>query len=215
MNEPHGMTLKFVARSTGLGQSKIKMVLSRHDELQELPYSTKAGGSRVFFPAFVEWLAKYEGQEAAQKVSESQKSQPVTSVTDSGKVPALDAVALSSLIRETVAAVVRELIPPLVEAVKSSLPSPAPQLALPPPPELEPRDALRKIVGEYAGAHGRDFRTAWSKLYLEFELRTHRNIRQCARNRGLDTLDYCESECILGELLALAYSLYGEKEKVA
>jgi hypothetical protein len=76
----HGMTLRFISRSSGLGQSKIKMILSRHEELQGPPYSTKVGGSRVFFQPFVEWLAKYEGEEAARKMShESHK--PVTAVT--------------------------------------------------------------------------------------------------------------------------------------
>jgi hypothetical protein len=119
---------------------------------------------------------------------------------------------LSAIIRETVAACMREMVPAVVAAVKASLtPQSSAPLALPAPLELEPRDALRKIVGDYAANHDRDFRGAWSNLYREFELRAHRNIRQCAKNRGMDTLDYCEGENILGELLALAYCLYAQK----
>lgn len=120
---------------------------------------------------------------------------------------------LSAIIRETVAAVMREMVPAVIEAVKASLPAQTTPLSLPPPPDLEPRDALRKIVGDYAAKHDRDFRGAWMNLSREFELRAHRNIRQCAKNRGMDTLDYCEGENILGELLALAYCLYAQKSE--
>jgi len=72
--------------ASGLGKSKVKMILSRHPELQNPPYSARAGGARIFFQPFIEWLAKYEGKEAAEKIMESQKSQPVTSVTH--KLPA-------------------------------------------------------------------------------------------------------------------------------
>lgn len=79
VEKPEGYALSLLVQKTGLGESKIKMILSRHAELQEMPYSTKAGGSRVFFDPFVEWLATYEGK------AESQKSRPVTTVT---KLPA-------------------------------------------------------------------------------------------------------------------------------
>lgn len=81
-----GLTLSFISRSTGLGKSKIKMIQSRHPELQELPYSTRAGGARVYFQAFIEYLAKYEGAEAAEKISHESHN-PVTFVTRVPKDP--------------------------------------------------------------------------------------------------------------------------------
>ena len=84
--------------------------------------------------------------------------------------------------------------------------------ALPPPAELEPRDALRKIVDGYARAHGRDFQGSWSNLYSEYSYRYHRDIRRAAKNRNQAILDYADAENIVGELLALAYFLYGQKE---
>lgn len=201
------MTVRQIAEAAGCNHKTVREVIERL-------YPGRAhNGVRLEFEAAESYAIMAELPKRNLVAEPSQKREG--ELPESGKVTGLDSATLSALIRETVSAVVRELLPAVVEAVKAGLPAPAPQLALPPPPELEPRDALRKIVGEYAGAHGRDFRTAWSKLYFEFELRTHRNIRQCAKNRGLDTLDYCENECILGELLALAYSLYGAKEKVA
>ena len=64
-----------------IGKSKIKMIQSRHVELQAPPYSTRAGGARVYFQPFIEWLAKYEGKEAAEKMAKSRQSRLVTPVT--------------------------------------------------------------------------------------------------------------------------------------
>ena len=49
----------------------------------------------------------------------------------------------------------------------------------------------------------------WHELYEQFYYRKGRNIRLCAKNRGMDTIDYAEDEGLLGELLALAYQLFG------
>jgi hypothetical protein len=76
-----GMTLHFISTASGLGKSKIKMIQSRHVELQSPPYSTRAGGARVYFQPFIEWLAKYEGKEAAEKMTKSRQSRRVTNVT--------------------------------------------------------------------------------------------------------------------------------------
>lgn len=73
MNE--GMSLALIAQKAGLPEGTLKSLVSRNAELQEMPYSTKAAGARVFFPAFVEWLAKHQGAEVA-KVAQAQLLQP-------------------------------------------------------------------------------------------------------------------------------------------
>jgi transposase len=116
--------------------------------------------------------------------------------------PALD---IAAIVRETIAA----LLPTIVTALRGAPASPA---ALPPPAELEPRAALRKIVEAWARKHGRDYHGAWSSLYREYGYRYHRDIVRAAKNRDQSVLDYAESETILGELLALAFFLYGQQE---
>lgn len=76
----NGYTIEVLSRNTGLGISKLRMIVSRNPELQSMPYSVKNGKARVFFDSFVDYLKKYEG------IEESQKSQPVTNVTRS-KLP--------------------------------------------------------------------------------------------------------------------------------
>jgi hypothetical protein len=82
----------------------------------------------------------------------------------------------------------------------------------PPPPDLSPRAALRKVVESWARAHGRDYHEAWAGLYREYDYRYRRDIRAAARGRGLSILDYADDEDLLGQLLALAYHLYGHVE---
>jgi hypothetical protein len=85
-------------------------------------------------------------------------------------------------------------------------------VSLPPPPEIMPRDALKRIVEAWARSHGRDFHGAWANLYREYLYRYHRDISRAAKAYGSSVLDYAEEENIIGELLALAYYLYGQKE---
>jgi|GEM_PF-1989763 len=105
----------------------------------------------------------------------------------------------------------------IVKAFTYSAVSPRPSAAaaLPQPVEMEPRAALRRIVDDWAREHGRDYHGAWSTLYREYGYRYHRDIARAAKNRGQAVIDYAEAENIVGELLALAYFLYGQKEAVS
>jgi hypothetical protein len=117
--------------------------------------------------------------------------------------PASDATSLTAIIRETITA----MVPILVEVVRGVLPQQ--QIAtLPAPAELSLRDQLRRVINGYAQRSG-DHAGAWRELYTQFYYRYHRNLRECAKNQGVDTLDYVENEGIMDELLSLAISLYG------
>lgn len=119
----------------------------------------------------------------------------------------------SGITSESIAAIVREtvssLIPVIIAANTANTPSVQPlkpqQLQL---PQYKPRDELRRIINQYAAIIG-SHRDAWNTLYREYYYRYHRNIRQCALNRGMDTLDYAEDEGIMSELLCLASALLG------
>lgn len=103
-------------------------------------------------------------------------------------------------IAEIVKATVTALIPAIVAAVRGIAPDVPAAL---PAPALNPRDEVRMIVNgmaEFRGGH----REAWRALYGEVYYRLHRNVRECAKNRGMDTLDYIEEEGLLPEVLAIA-----------
>lgn len=117
--------------------------------------------------------------------------------------------SISTIIRETVAALIPVFLaaanhPATVETTTAKTESPV-QLQL---PHFSPRDELRRIINQYASIAG-SHRAAWSTLYREYYYRYHRNIRECARNRGMDTLDYAEDEGLMSELLCLASALLG------
>jgi hypothetical protein len=115
-----------------------------------------------------------------------------------------DATSITAIIRETITA----MVPVLVEVVRGTLPQ-RQIAALPAPEELSRRDQLRRVVNGYAHRSG-DHAGAWRELYCQFYYRYHRNIRECAKNRGMDTLDYADNEGIMDELLSLAISMYGQ-----
>ena len=74
-------------------------------------------------------------------------------------------------------------------------------------PKLETRDELRRLVAKAGRASG-DYPGTWSLLYQEIYYRIHRNVRECAKNRGIDTLDYIESEGLLPEAIAIAREVF-------
>lgn len=74
-------------------------------------------------------------------------------------------------------------------------------------PKLETRDELRRIVAKAGKASG-DYSGAWNVLYQEIYYRLHRNVNECAKNRGMDKLDYIESEGILPEVVAIAREVF-------
>jgi hypothetical protein len=115
-----------------------------------------------------------------------------------------DTASITAIIQETITA----MVPVLVEVVRGAIPQQQ-IAALPAPAELSQRDQLRRVVNGYAHRSG-DHAGAWRELYTQFYYRYHRNIRECAKNRGMDTLDYAENEGIMGDLLSLAVSLYGQ-----
>ena len=65
------------------------------------------------------------------------------------------------------------------------------------------------MIVSRAGRASGDYQGAWRELYQQFYYRYHRNIRECAQNRGLDTLDYAEEEGLLPDLTSLATAIFG------
>jgi len=123
----------------------------------------------------------------------------------------------SSARLERLEGLVERFLGAVVSLMPSGAPASRPELSaspLLPPPEIGPREALRKVLEEWARSHGRDYHEAYSNLYREYRYRYHVDISRLAKTKGLSVLDYAENEAILGQLLALAYFLYGRKEGV-
>jgi len=111
--------------------------------------------------------------------------------------------SIADIVRETMTA----MVPALIAILKGAIPEQK-ALALPPAAEMSERDQLRRIINQYSRQTG-DFQGALRELYSQYLYRYHRNIRECAKNRGMDTLEYAEAEGLITELLTLAVALFG------
>ncbi len=111
---------------------------------------------------------------------------------------------IATIVRETVAA----MVPAIIAAIKGSLPESSVP-ALPAATELSYRDQLRRMINKHAYRTGASHSSLWRDLYSEYYYRYHRNLRECAKNREMDTIEYADLEGLLPELLALAVSMYG------
>jgi len=111
-------------------------------------------------------------------------------------------------IAEIVKATMAAFIPVIVAAVRGVALLEAPGFPAIPPPPLATRDELRRLVNQGAEVAG-GFREAWGQLYGEVYYRLHRNVKECAKNRGMDTLDYIEEEGLLPEVVAIARVIFG------
>jgi hypothetical protein len=116
---------------------------------------------------------------------------------------------VAALVRETVHAVITELVPVLMAAFRGHEPAARP--ALPAPAPLSIRAELRKVV--QAGVHApSEFKARWDSLYSEYYYRCANNIRLRAKHRDVPVLEYAEDEGLLPSLLSLAYELFAEVE---
>jgi len=102
-----------------------------------------------------------------------------------------------------IAAIVSEMMRQFLPMIQVAKSAPAQIEA----PKLETRDELRRIVAKAGKASG-DFPGTWNLLYQEIYYRMHRNVNECAKNRGMDKLDYIESEGILPEVIAIAREIF-------
>lgn len=80
--------------------------------------------------------------------------------------------------------------------------------ALLPPPSIDTKTAVSKIVREYVANNNVGYQIAWGTLYREFGYRTHTNPSIAAKNRGMSVIDYIETEGQIDTLLAVAMDIF-------
>jgi hypothetical protein len=80
-------------------------------------------------------------------------------------------------------------------------------------PKLEPRPLLRKMVSDYAGEQGVEYRAVWMELYSQILYRTGVNVNVRARNIGIKPIQYLEENDMLLDAIAIfkeVFSMEGE-----
>ena len=71
-------------------------------------------------------------------------------------------------------------------------------------PEIRPREAINRLVREYAHIKRISFSAAWEKLYSDFNYTYKRNVNLSAKHREMSILDYIEVEGLIDQLYAVA-----------
>jgi hypothetical protein len=104
------------------------------------------------------------------------------------------------IISQTVSATIKSLIPYLNQSV--SVPTKKENQIAFNPKAL--RSDLRMIINKYTQERGCDYKDSWNQLYQDIYYKLDRNVRLCANNRGIETLDYIEQEGLMEEVLEIA-----------
>ena len=85
--------------------------------------------------------------------------------------------------------------------------------ALLPPPEMEPKQQLKKIVNSYCGRTGCGFQEAYSDLYREFNYIYHVNVQLSAKNRNIRSIDYIDNDLsMINELISIASKIFADDQ---
>lgn len=146
-------------------------------------------------------------EEATKVLADIRKSNfvsPLSSIPTQGEeVP----TQIVEVVRQTVVALVPVMVEAFRQAISPSQPLTAKPAALP-APQLATRDELRRIVQDAANDSG-DYAGTWRQLYQEIYYRLHVNVRERAKNQGVQALDIVEAEGLLPEAVAVAREIFG------
>ena len=83
--------------------------------------------------------------------------------------------------------------------------------ALLPPPIMEPKQQLRKILNSYCGRTGCEHWEAYNDLYREFNYIYHVNVQLSARNRNKNIINYINYDLkMINELISIASKIFAE-----
>lgn len=110
---------------------------------------------------------------------------------------------LAALIGPIVAETIKQLLP-LLQGASIQIAAPAPVVSLPP---IDPRKELNMLARE-AGYTMGDYREPYNQIYKHAYYRLGVNLRERAKNKGMDVLDYAEAEGYLPQMVAIAREIF-------
>ena len=114
---------------------------------------------------------------------------------------------LMAMVAPIVAETIKQLIP-LIQSVLQERheigQTAEPKPALPP---ISPRKELHLLASNAGRALG-SYSEPWNQIYKNAYYRLGINLRERAKNRGMDTLDYAEAEGFMPQLVAIAREIF-------
>lgn len=159
---------------------------------------------------FQDWICEKVLPEIRQTGSYNQDQQKTMSLEELALLQAQNVVNLRKDLNE-VKAVVQDLVDDRQKNLEQLKIIEMPKVL---PLQKSERSKLVQLVRTYSRAKNIQISEAWNILYEEYKYTYHNDIRQCARNRNISTLDYVESIARINDLYALAYQLFVVNKKV-
>jgi len=135
-------------------------------------------------------LSNYTVSILMKNAREKQSAEVTTQSAEVSTLTKKD-IEMISLIVSTTVARTMEHLSSRVDYIENRIQE---RQALLPPPEIDSRTNITRLVRSYVDRTNIPYSRAWSELYKEFGYRTHTNPVQCAKNRGVSVIDYIEQE---------------------
>jgi len=113
---------------------------------------------------------------------------------------------ISAIVSKTIAATT-ELLSGRVQNIETAFEK---RKALLPAPDIKPRDAINKLVRDFATRTEMQYNSVWNKIYTEFNYTYNVSVRVSATNRNMTIIDYIETEGMIEQLLSVAVKVLGD-----
>ena len=184
------MTTKELAEIAGVSERTIRRIAEN-----EVGYVFENGKA-----------ANYSEREAVEIMRLARKKGFITPRQNAEvRTPIVDNLEMTSFVSSIVSETIKQLLPYIQNQSLQPVQSiPQRKTALPP---IDPRKELNMIAKE-AGYITGNYSEPWNQIYKHAYYRLGINLRERAKNRGMDTLDYAEAENYIPQLLEIAREIF-------
>lgn len=114
---------------------------------------------------------------------------------------------IAAIIAPIVAETIKQLIPYLQGTAVQSVKAQSVAADVPALPPIDPRKELNMLAREAGYAMG-DYREPYNQIYKHAYYRLGVNLRERAKNRGIDVLDYATESGYMPQLIAIAREIF-------
>lgn len=214
------MTVKELADFTGKNVTTVTRWIKKaqmHNADTQMQYALVKGHEKDFSVDEIEFILQHSSmsKDAISILMENARHDKVP--TDSTQfVTKRELTSILSELTIAITSAITKAMPEIItQTVKSlkdeHLVDNKSERGLFPAPEMAPRAHINMLVRDYATKNSMEYRDVWRELYRQFGYRTNTNPGISAKNRGMNIIDYIDSEGQLETLEAVAVDVFSEE----